>query len=108
MSNNIPPIPQEISNDGREIFDWALNVGNAVAKQQKINELKKAVYSPSNCGECNKWMCSGLCPREVLQKNGRYIGPSMNASICDQFQQKSYDSDRRKKLKEELDKLLSS
>jgi len=101
--SNIPD-----TNDANAIFDWAMNVGNAVAKRQKINELQKAVYSPSNCGECDKWMCSRLCPQEVHQKNGRYIGPSMNGSICKQFQQKSYDADRRKQLKEELDKLLAS
>jgi hypothetical protein len=108
MANNIPPIPQDISSDGREIFDWAANIGNAVAKQQKINELKNAIHKPATCGACDKWMCSSLCPREVHQKSGRYVGPSMNDSICNQFQEKAYDTERRKKLKEELDKLLGS
>jgi hypothetical protein len=108
MSNNIPPIPHQVSNDCREIFDWAMNVGKAVAKQHRINDLMYAVHKRSACGECTKWMCSGLCPKEVLQRNGRYIGPSMTGAICNIFEEKSWDTENRKKLKEELDKLLAS
>jgi hypothetical protein len=46
---NIPPIPQQVSDNGSEIFDWALSVGNAVAKLKRINELKKAINKPSGC-----------------------------------------------------------
>ena len=102
----IPPIPQQISNDGREIFDWANNLSNVITKQNRINELKTAIHKPSTCGACKKWMCSSLCPREVHQKNGRYIGPSMNDAICNLFEEKAYDTERRKKLQEELNKLL--
>ncbi len=108
MVSSIPAIPHQISNDGREIFDWATNIGNAVAKQQRINELKNAIHKPATCGACNKWMCSSLCPREVHQKNGHYIGPSMNGTICNLFEEKTFDTENRKKLQEELNKLTTT
>lgn len=99
-------IPHDISNDGREIFDWAIGVSKAIAKQRKIVELKNAINASATCGACTKWMCSGDCPREIHQRNGRYKGPSMNSPICNEFQEKQWDIENREKLKKELETLL--
>jgi hypothetical protein len=52
-----------------------------------INNLSRWINK--RCGNCDKWMCSNLCPREK-NVNGRNHGPSMNTLGCDLFSLKSY------------------
>lgn len=37
------------------------------------------------CGNCTRWMCSGICPRERREK-GRRVGPSMGTPACAEFE----------------------
>jgi len=103
----IPQPPQNVSNDGREIFDWALNVSKQMEKIQRIKELKNALVKMNGklCGSCKHWMCSSDCPREILQRNGRYIGPSMNAIGCAKYDEKEWDKNNRIKIEAELAEL---
>jgi hypothetical protein len=103
----IPHPPQNVSNDGREIFDWATNLSKHLDKIYRIKELKTALVKSNSklCGSCNYWMCSSDCPREILQRNGRYIGPSMNTSGCNKYNEKQYDIDMRIKIQAELAEL---
>lgn len=101
----IPNLPQNISNDGREIFDWATKLSNQVAKVSRINELKNALCKSKLCGSCKHWMCSSDCPNEKLQRNGHYVGPSMNSNSCDKYVEKEWDKNNRIKLESELAEL---
>lgn len=77
------------------IFDWAIYVSHEINRKHRIRELTQQVDSV-RCGDCTKWMCSRLCPRE-RNIDGRNHGPSCNGEICDQFVEK----DTYKKLREE-------
>lgn len=58
----------------------------------------------THCGDCDKWMKSSACPREINIK-GRLFGPSCNSPICDEFVECSTATNNRAKLTADLAKL---
>lgn len=101
-------LPQEISSDGREIWDWAARLSQATARAHRCRELSKAIREAENeCGSCTKWM-TDACPRERHDnKLGRKVGPSCKSLKCNEFVMKRWDADRIAGLKTELAQLES-
>lgn len=103
-----PQLPDTLSSDGREIWDWAAAMARHDALQYKISELRKQIRGIGNrCGDCYKWMHSDSCPRETHVK-GRPSGPSCNASICDQYVEKQSSTEWRDKLTADLAALVNN
>jgi hypothetical protein len=90
-----PRLPQEISPDGREVWDWAGRMSYHVQRLHRSREVWDAIVAgESQCGSCSKWM-TGACPREVQDnRRGHTVGPSCKAMKCDQFAMNSYDRKR--------------
>jgi hypothetical protein len=88
-------LPQEISTDGRDVWDWAASVGDAMARIHRSREVWKAIVDgESQCGSCSKWM-TGACPQERQDNRlGCKVGPSCQAIKCDQFAINAYDRRR--------------
>lgn len=84
--SNVPPLPTEISSDGKEIWDWASRLSDQVAKAHKTRTLiAQIVELKTTCGSCNLWMTRS-CPREVHDnRKGRSSGPSCRAIKCEKF-----------------------
>lgn len=101
----VKPPPQNVSNDGHEIFDWGINLSKQVAKVDRIKTIKNALCKYKSCGSCAYWMCSSDCPHEILQRNGHYKGPSMNNNPCNKYIEKEWDKNNRIKLEIELAEL---
>jgi hypothetical protein len=105
--NNIPQLPQDISSDGREVWDWADKMAQVVAKNQKIRDLRaKLAKNAKECGDCDKWMKSRFCPREK-NVNGRNVGPSMSSPICNEFIQNETSIEFGKEWQAELDSVIN-
>lgn len=95
-------LPQSVSSDGREIWDWAARLSRRTGLLDRqatlVNDLFKLTRE---CGSCRFWMTSD-CPREVHDNRiGRKRGPSMGAPICQKFAMS--DSDARLKAKWEAE-----
>ncbi len=102
-----PQLPEKVSNDGREIWDWAGKMSEHIHRQAKMSELRTQLSRVgTGCGDCYKWMHSNSCPRET-NVNGRRRGPSMNAPICNQYVEKQSSSEWREELQKRLDALKS-
>lgn len=103
----MPPLPRNVSPDGREIWDWAAKLSEARQRVQKIRELRSEIARrPRECGSCQKWMTHS-CPKEH-NVGGRPRGPSMKAPICGQHILKDYDAKRLDELRAELAALEQS
>lgn len=76
-------VPDEVNN----ILSGFQRLSEITQLYSKINNLSRWINK--RCGNCDKWMCSNLCPQE-RNVNGRKKGPSMNAYGCDLFSLKSY------------------
>lgn len=101
-----PQLPQNISNDGREIWDWGMKMSEHIHRQAEINRLTRQIrLQGTKCGDCYKWMKSQYCPRERRNSKGRREGPSMNAPICTQFEECPRTTEWREELKAQLAKL---
>lgn len=101
-----PPLPKEISGDGREIWDWAIKFSDHVQRLDKLRQLRAEAAKPKRCGECYWWMKSRDCPKEV-NVNGRSRGPSMNGFICSKFRETNDSIERRDKALSEMSQLAS-
>lgn len=100
--SEIPQLPKTVSNDGREIWDWAGRLGEWTARQHRKQELRRAILQSKECGSCDFWMTSS-CPREKHDNRlGRSVGPSCRGAICEKFSMKSWDVERVEKLQAEL------
>jgi hypothetical protein len=90
-----PRLPQEISTDGREVFDWANRMSDHMQRVARSREVWKAIVDgESQCGSCSKWM-TGACPPERQDNRlGCKVGPSCQAIKCDQFAMNAYDRKR--------------
>lgn len=99
---SLPPLPQHVSNDGREIWDWAARISQRTSLLQHQRELTDDIFRIGReCGSCRFWM-TDACPREVQDNRiGRKRGPSMGAPICQKFA--ISDSNARLKAKWEAD-----
>lgn len=106
---SVPLPPQEISSDGREVWDWALRLSEYTQRIQRARELRKAISDCENtCGSCTKWM-TDACPRESRDRLGRKVGgPSCNAVKCGQFVMQQYDVKRLAGLRSEYDAILKA
>ena len=95
-------LPKTISPNGQEIWDWAARLS---AERQRIAKIRELTIDIRNvgtvCGDCDLWMKSSYCPREV-NVNGRRRGPSMNAAICGKFEECWSATERRKDLQDKL------
>lgn len=63
-----------------KLWNTRVTMGDEV----KIKEYKK----PLTCMDCNNWMKSKLCPREI-NVNGWNKGPSSDDIICNKFESKN-------------------
>lgn len=97
--SDVPLLPQNISPDGSELWDWAAKASGHIHRQSKIKELRSRIVDlGSACGSCSKWMLPS-CPLEKHDnKAGRSRGPHMNYPKCEQFTM-SWSS---QKVKDEL------
>lgn len=98
-----PELPQHVSSDGREIWDWAAELS---AHTQRLHQMRQISHDiaviGTKCGDCFHWMKSGSCPRETRNNSGRRIGPSMNGPKCPQFEEEAWQTKRREELKAKL------
>ena len=105
-----PILPAEISRDGSEVWKWASDMGAWVQREARIAELRGAIRKcGAECGDCEKWMCSSLCPREqpgTGKRAGYSVGPSMSAPICGAYVEKPHTTKRRVEYTRELESLL--
>ena len=85
-------------------------MGAWMQKQVRIGELRDALRKcGAECGDCDKWMCSGECPRErpgTGKQSGYSVGPSMSAPICNEYVEKPHTTKRRAEYTRELEQLL--
>lgn len=83
-----PLIPQSISPNGAEIWDWASKFSDWTQRRSEIGRLEREVRElRGQCGSCQSWM-TRVCPKE-RNINGYNRGPSMNAPKCGKFTMKS-------------------
>jgi hypothetical protein len=84
--SDVPLLPQNISSDGSEIWDWAAKASDHIHRQAKIRELRSRIGDLGRaCGSCSKWMLPS-CPLEKPDNRaGRSRGPHMNYPKCEQF-----------------------
>ena len=77
---------QELSPDGREVWDWADRLSKRVSCADEIRTLSKQIFNMENqCGSCEKWM-TRRCPAERHDNiRGRSVGPSSVKMKCGQF-----------------------
>ena len=107
MSDTPPRLPQQVSPDGREIWDWAARLGQWRQREVRIAELRAEIARRAReCGSCRFWMCGRDCPREG-HANGRPKGPSMKAPICGKYEMQSHDVKLQAERQAELDAMLA-
>lgn len=103
-----PQLPQHVSSDGREIWDWAAKFSAHVHRQDEIARLNRDIAAiGTKCGDCWHWMKSGSCPRETRNSAGRRVGPSMNGPKCSKFEEEPWQTKRRDELKAKVAALSS-
>lgn len=101
-------LPTEISPDGREIWDWAHRLSAEAHRAQRIREVQEKLRRVGRrCGDCDNWMKSSQCPREVNVR-GMNRGPSCEAPICGKFVETSYAVKQREQLASELQSLTAT
>ena len=78
-------LPQHVSPDGRELWDWAGRLSEHVHREDRLRKLRARIAPiGTRCGDCDKWMKSSLCPQE-RNVNGYTRGPSCEGLKCAQF-----------------------
>ena len=83
--SNLPALPKDISGNGQELWDWASTFSSVVHRNDEMRQLRAKILKANlQCGSCDKWMKSSLCPRE-RNINGYSRGPSCADLKCDQF-----------------------
>lgn len=104
MSATQPPeLPQTVSPDGRELWDWAAKASKFIHDEARRKELLAQIRKVT-CGDCQHWMKSRECPRE-RNVGGFSRGPSMNGPICEKFSETPQSVELRAKWKLELSEL---
>ena len=104
-----PALPQQISSDGREVWDWAARLSAHTQRLHRAREVWQAIQAgETTCGSCSKWM-TDACPREVQDnRRGHKVGPSCKAVRCDQFVMNPSDAKRIAGLREEYASLTAA
>ena len=94
--NQLPKLPQEISNDGREVWGWAHALSAEVQLRHALREATEKLNKlGTRCGDCAKWMCN-TCPREKSSMSGYKQGPSADAARCASDYAEGRDIPRRR------------
>jgi hypothetical protein len=106
--NELPQLPAQTSNDGRELWDWAASLSTAIQRQAEIGRLSRelAHLQVKTCGHCEMWMTRG-CPREHSTMRGYNEGPHCNVLACKLFEPKQWWLNLIRKRGEELAALLN-
>ena len=104
----IPPLPTEISPDGREAWDWAARLS---AQARRTDEVKRLTHQIKNaetqCGSCTHWI-TRQCPREQYNnKTGRNTGPSSQSLKCEKFAMPPWQAKELEAAKAKLSKLIT-
>lgn len=104
----LPKLPQDISADGHEIWDWAGKLSCAVHKNNKICDLQSRINKiGTRCGDCYNWMKSTMCPKEHNIK-GYSRGPSCDDYKCKDFVQTEHSIEFKAELEKELKEVTES
>ena len=97
-----PELPQHVSANGQEIWDWAIQLGSWQQQQDEMRRIKADLHAITReCGNCAHWMISSRCPRE-FRAGGRRSGPSMRAWPCSKFALSHQDEKRKGELEARL------
>lgn len=86
------------------IFAAAGRFSERVHKIARGREIQAELLSGNRCGACNFWMTNS-CPREVDDNSGIKKGPSCKALACSKYSEKSWDTERKQRLRDELEKI---
>lgn len=104
--SDLPRPPQQISGDGREIWDWAGKFSEAVHRRDEMRKLSIEIRKiGTTCGDCDKWMKTSMCPAEKSDISGYSKGPSCNGLKCQQLIETKQATERREELKAKLARL---
>lgn len=107
--NTAPELPAQISNDGREIWDWAGKMSEHIHRQDRIQKLRARIIKIGTvCGDCSKWMKSSQCPNEHSTMSGYNKGPSCEGRKCGAFIECARSTNFRTELTAELQKELAA
>jgi hypothetical protein len=103
----VPKLPDDISPDGREIWDWAARLSDQVQRADEIKRLRQQITNAeTQCGSCAHWM-TGQCPREQHgNKTGR-TGPSSLSVKCEKFSMPAWQTKELDAAKSKLSKLVA-
>lgn len=102
-----PPLPQHVSNDGREIWDWAARLSAHTSRLDKMRRLRAEISQMDRvCGSCHFWMKSRECPKEK-NVNGYSRGPSSGSPKCGQFVMTKSTAELRAERQKELDETIA-
>lgn len=102
-----PPLPQNVSNDGREIWDWAERFSAHTHRLDKMRKLRAEIARIGTvCGDCHFWMKSRECPKE-RNVNGYSRGPSNGSPKCGQFVMTASSAELRAERQAELDAVIA-
>jgi hypothetical protein len=108
--NQPPPLPEKVSRDGSEIWNWAGDMSRFIHTQARIKELRHEINRcGTRCGDCYLWMKSRECPREkpgTGKRSGYSVGPSCEDHICNKFVEREGTTKRRIDLTTELKTLI--
>jgi hypothetical protein len=75
----------DVSNDGKEIWDWADRLSDRIHLVAEIKTLSTQIHQmQTTCGSCSYWMTSS-CHLERCDQRGRKTGPSSQATVCGKF-----------------------
>lgn len=103
-----PALPQHVSNDGREVWDWAAEFSAHTQRLDKMRRLRADISRLNSvCGSCHFWMKSRECPKEK-NVNGYSRGPSSESPKCGQFAMTQSAAKLRDERQAELDAVVAA
>lgn len=80
-----PSLPDKISNNGKELWEWGAKLGRIVHLEHEARTLKQQIADVQRkCGSCTMWMTRN-CPKEKPNMTGYSSGPHMNYPACNIF-----------------------
>jgi len=86
-----------------DFIDRLLAADLAAQRRAELNRLRQELAKiGSVCGDCDLWMKSTQCPREV-NVNGWNRGPSMADHKCSKFALSRQSEDRRARLAAQIE-----
>ena len=104
----VPPLPTEISPDGREVWDWAARLSAQAQKADEVKRLTKQIQNAeTQCGSCAHWMTRQCSREQHNNKTGRNTGPSSQSLKCEKFAMPPRQAKELEAAKAKLSKLIS-